>query len=142
MSLLDFVPTSYFDVLLGGDPFGMSGQFLSVSGLNMEFEYETYMEGGSNYPKHFFKNVVPQTLVLEQGTVTTIDTFAAWMQSANLGITVPLLGVITLKDNTGAPKRVWNLLDARIVKYIGPNLDSNKSELAITRIELIHNGCV
>ena len=139
--MLDFVTGSYFDVMLGGSPLGMSGQFTSVSGLGMQFDYETYTEGGSNYPRFFFKSVVPQTLVLEQGTVTTIDTFSAWVDMSNIGMAVPLAGTVTLKDNTGKPKRVWEIVGAYITKYEGPALNGNRSEVAVSRIEITYNGC-
>jgi phage tail-like protein len=141
-SLYDFVPNVFFDVLFVGMGVGMSGEFTSVSGLGMEFEYETYNEGGRNYPVRFFKNTVPQTLVLEQGTVTTVDPFVAWLLAVNEGVTLMLNGTVTLKDHTGAPKRVWTIIGALPVKYVGPNLDSMRSELAVTRLEFMYNGCV
>jgi len=140
--MLDLVSTAYFEVVFDKDAEGLSGQFTSVSGLSMEFEYDTYLEGGSNYPKHFFKNIVPQTLVLEQGTVVTADALAKWIAAVNQGTMTTLNGVITLKDHTGKAKRSWVIQDAYPVKYIGPSLDSMKSELAVTRIELKHNGCI
>jgi phage tail-like protein len=120
----------------------MSGQFTNVSGIGMEFEYETYNEGGSNYPRYFFKNAVPQTLVLQQGTVTTIDAFAAWMNTVNLGVSAFLNGVVALKDHTGMIRRNWTIQGAFPVKYIGPELNSLHSSLAVSRIELQYNGCI
>ena len=64
---------AYFDVLLVGVGALLAGGFTSVSGLGMEADYEVYTEGGSNYPRFFFKNTKPQRLVLEQGVITTID---------------------------------------------------------------------
>lgn len=142
MPLTDYVPNTYFEVTFGPPALGMSGYFTSVSGLSMEFEYETYTEGGCPYPRYFFKNIVPQTLVLEQGTVTTVDGFAAWMHMLNQGMRLPVNGVITLKDHTGIPKRSWIINDAMVVKYIGPSLNSTQPELAVTRIELQYNGCI
>ena len=138
----DYVPTSFFEVVFAQlGPAGMSGEFTSVSGLGVEFEYETYQEGGANYPRQFFKSVVPQTLVLEQGTVTTVDAFSTWLEAINLGSALTLDGVIMLKDHTGETKRTWVVQGAFVVKYVGPSLDSLRSELAVSRIELRHNGC-
>ena len=141
MPPLDNVPNTYFEVLFGAPAMGMSGYFTSVTGLGMEFEYETYKEGGIPYPKQFFKNIVPQTLVLEQGTVTTTDGFAIWLNMMNLGMRMPVSGTVTLKDHTGAVKRTWWIQNAMVVKYIGPSLDSMQPELAVSRIELTYNGC-
>ena len=136
-----YVTGSYFDVVLGGVPVGMSGRFTNVSGLGMQFEYETYQEGGSMYPRYFFKNAVPQTLVLEQGTVTTVDTFSLWVALVNSGVSMPLAGAIMLRDFRGEIKRTWAISGAHIVRYVGPTLDSNQPQLAVNRIELMYGGC-
>lgn len=137
----DYAASTFFEVHFAGQGFGMSGEFTSVSGLSIEFEYESYNEGGSNYPRQFFKNVVPQTLVLEQGTVTTVDDFVAWITLINQGAAMTLNGTVMLKDHTGEVKRMWFVQGAFVTKYIGPTLNSLQSELAVTRIELLHNGC-
>ncbi len=142
MANTDYVPNTYFEVIFGAPGLGMSGHFTSVSGLSMEFEYETYSEGGSMFPRHFIKNIVPQTLVLEQGTVTTVDGFAAWMHSMNLGMRLPINGIISLKDHQGNTRRTWMISDALLSKYVGPTLNSTQPELAVSRIELQYNGCI
>lgn len=142
MPAMDNVPNTYFEVAFGVPSVGMSGYFTSVTGLGMEFEYETYNEGGVPYPRSFFKNVVPQTLVLEQGTVTTVDGFATWVGMMNAGRRMPLNGLVFLKDHTGATKRTWLIENAMVVKYIGPSLNSMQPELAVSRIEISHNGCI
>jgi phage tail-like protein len=140
----DYVSGAYFEAIFPvvGAGAGMTGKFLSVSGLGMEFEYETYSEGGRNYPRRFFKGVVPQTLVLEQGTVTTFDAFNLWVNLINLGQTMTIDGIILLKDHTGKTRREWTVIGGMVSKYIGPSLNSLRSQLAVTRIELIHNGCI
>lgn len=136
-----YVSGAYFDVMLSGGIAGMSGRFTSVSGLGMEFDYETYQEGGSMYPRYFFNNAVPQTLVLEQGTVTSIDSFSLLVALVNAGQSVPLAGTVILYDHRGKPMRTWVIAGAHIVRYIGPSLNSNDVQLAVTRIELLYGGC-
>jgi len=137
-----YVSSSYFEVMFAAPPIvGLSGRFTNVSGLGMEFEYDTYTEGGTNFPRYFFKNSVPQTLTLHQGTVTMVDLFSNWIASVNVGMGISLNGVIVLKDHTGMSKRSWIVMEAFPLKYIGPTLDSMKSELAVSTIELRHNGC-
>lgn len=141
MLIDQFASGAYFDVYLGGNPVGMSGRFTSVTGLGMQFDYETVQEGGSMYPRYFFKNAVPQTLVLEQGTVTTVDTFSLWVDMVNAGMSVPLAGVIMLNSHKGEVMRTWAIVGAHIVRYVGPSLDSNNAQLAVNRIELLYGGC-
>ena len=138
---MDYLSGAYFEVALAGACGAIIGRFTSVSGLNMEVEYEVYNEGGANYPRFFFKETKPQTLVLEQGVVTSVDGASLLMNMCNLGMSVPLAGTVILKDSFGVPQRTWSIVGAYLQKYIGPNLDSNQPALAATRIELIYNGC-
>lgn len=124
---------------LGG---GLSGRFMSVSGLNMEMEYETYREGGSNYTNFFLKSPKPQVLVLEQGVLADGAKIAIIMKACVSGILVPLGGTVTLKDTFGESQRSWMIQDAYLQKYIGPELNSNQPAVAVHRIELLYNGCL
>ena len=133
---------SYFDVLLIGTGAVLAGGFASVSGLDMEADYEIYTEGGSNYPRYFFKNVKPQHLVLERGVVTTVDSVSLLMGMVNQGMSIPLAGTIILRDSFGTPQRDWTIVGAHLQKYVGPQLNSNQASVAVSRIELIHNGCI
>ena len=132
---------AYFDVLLIGTGAILAGGFSSVSGLDMEVDYEVYTEGGSSYPRYFFKNVRPQRLVLEQGVVTTVDSVSLLMAMVNQGMSIPLAGTIILRDSFGTPQREWTIVGAHLQKYVGPQLNSNQASVAVSRIELIHNGC-
>lgn len=131
---------SYFDVMLVGAGALLAGGFLSVSGLDMEMDYEVYNEGGSFYPRYFFKSAKPQVLVLEQGVVTSIDSASLLTAFVNQGMSIPLAGVIMLKDSFGSTQRVWTVVGAHLRKVTGPQLNSNQPGLAVTRIELMHNG--
>ena len=132
---------AYFDVALIGTGAALTGGFQSVSGLGMEVEYEVYTEGGSNYPRFFFKITKPGILVLEQGVVTSVDSVSLLMAMVNQGMSIPLAGAIILKDSFGVPQREWTVVGAHLQKYEGPALNSNQASVAVSRIELIHNGC-
>ena len=132
---------AYFDVTLVGTGAALTGGFQSVSGLGREVEYETYTEGGSNYPRFFFKNTKPGLLVLEQGVVTSVDSVSLLMAMVNQGMSIPLAGAIILKDSFGVPQREWTVVGAHLQRYVGPELNSNQASVAVSRIELIHNGC-
>lgn len=132
---------AYFDVVLIGVGVVLAGGFLSVSGLDMEADYEVYTEGGSNYPRFFFKNVVPQHLVLEKGVITTVDSMSMLMGMVNQGMSIPLAGTIILRDSFGSPQREWTIVGAHLQKYVGPQLNSNQASQAVSRVELIYDGC-
>lgn len=145
----EYLSGSYFDVSLTGAVgviaallgAGLSGRFLSVSGLNMEVEYDTFLEGGSNYTRFLMKGTKPQVLVLEQGVLTDATKIILMMTAAVKGMVVPLSGIITLKDSFDKSQRTWIIQDAYLQKYVGPELNSNQPSVAVQRIELIYNGC-
>lgn len=137
----EFISGSYFEVELIGPGAAITGRFTSVSGLNMEIDYEVYNEGGLNYPRFFFKESKPQVLVLERGVVTSLDSVSLLMAMCAGGMSIPLGGVVILKDSFGMPQRTWTVVGAYLQKYIGPELNSNQPALAVSRIELIYNGC-
>ena len=137
----DYISGAYFEVALIGLGAAITGRFTSVSGLDMEIEYEVYNEGGLNYPRFFFKENKPQVLVLEQGVVTTVDSVSLLMAMCAAGMSVPLAGTVILMDSFGIPQRTWTIVGAYLQKYVGPNLNSNEPALAVSRIELIYNGC-
>ncbi len=139
--MADYISGSYFEVDLVGPGAVIAGRFTAVSGLNMEIEYEVYTEGGLNYPRFFLKENKPQVLVLEQGVVTSVDSVSLLMGMCASGMSVPLAGTVILKDSFGEPQRVWSIVGAYLQKYIGPDLNSNEPALAVSRIELIYNGC-
>ena len=132
---------AYFDVNLIGTGGILQGGFSSVSGLDMEVEYEVYAEGGSSYPRYFFQNVKPQLLILERGVITSLDSISILMAMVNQGMSIPLAGNITLKDSYGSTQRIWTVVGAHLQKYVGPQLNSNQASAAVSRIELLHNGC-
>lgn len=138
---MSYMAGTYFEVALLGVGAVLTGKFTSVSGLDMEVEYEIYNEGGLNYPRFFFKQNKPQVLVLEQGVVTSVDSVSLLMQMCNLGMSIPLAGTVILKDSFGTPQRTWSIVGAYLQKYVGPSLNSNQAALAVSRIELIYNGC-
>ncbi len=141
MPTSEYLSGSYFEVALAGPGAVIAGRFTAVSGLNMEIEYEVYNEGGLNYPRFFFKENKPQVLVLEQGVVTTLDSVSALMAMCASGMSVPLAGTVVLMDSFGEPQRTWSIVGAYLQKYVGPDLNSNEPALAVSRIELIYNGC-
>ena len=122
-----FLSGAFFDVTLVGPGAAIVGSFTSVSGLSMEADYEVYQEGGSLYPRFFFNQVKPQVLVLEQGVVTSLDSVSLLMGMVNQGMSVPMA--------------VWTISGAHLQRYVGPELNSNQPSLAVSRIELLYNGC-
>ena len=56
----DYVANTYFEVMFGAPALGLSGRFTSVSGLAMEFEYETVNEAVAPTPGSFLRISSPR----------------------------------------------------------------------------------
>ena len=82
-----------------------------------------------------------RSLVLERGVITTVDSVSLLMAMVNQGMSIPLAGTIILRDSFGEAQREWSVVGAHLQKYVGPQLNSNQASVAVSRIELIHNGC-
>ena len=122
-----FLSGSYFYVNLmardaDNNAIELTGRFTSVSGLGMEVEYEVYTEGGSEFPQ--------------------ADNVAKLMEGCIQGQMIPLTGTIELRDSFNHSQRSWAIIRAFLQRYIGPELNSNQAALAVSRIELIYNGCL
>lgn len=138
---MDALSGAYFDVSLIGASGGLVGQFMGVEGLGMEVDYQVYTEGGSNYPRFFYNGPKPGQLVLTHGTVRNSAMASVIMIATLSGMDVPLAGTIILRNSFGETERVWSVVGAHMVKYIGPKLDSNNADLFVEKVVLIHNGC-
>ena len=118
------------------------GSFTKISGLETEWELESYREGGSNGGDHFFpRQVKNSNLVFEYG-VGLLDPLGTWFSTTKLGILVRLPLLVSLTNEQKIPVKMWMVLDAMPVKYSAPHFDAMASEVAITRLEFIHSGLI
>ena len=116
------------------------GGFTEVTGLSSEIELEQYQEGGANdYIHKFPKKTTYPNLVLSRG-LTNDDELWQWYQEASQGRIKTKNGTITLRDSQGKEVMWWNFKRAYPVKWEGPKFDASSNEIAIERIELVHQG--
>lgn len=118
------------------------GSFTRVSGLEKEWELESYREGGDNGGEHFFPRIIRSShLVLEYGT-GMLDPLARWFDMTTLGMMIKLPLMIMLTSELQIPLKIWMVMDAMPVKYTVPHFDALASEVAISRLEFTHNGFI
>ncbi len=130
-----------FSADVPGMPF-LLGNFTKISGMESEWELETYHEGGDNSGYHMFpKQVKNSRLVFEYG-LGFIDTLSKWFTATKLGMMVKMPMMVYLLNEKGLPIKLWMVLDAMPVKYTVPGFDAMASEVVITRLEFIHNGII
>jgi phage tail-like protein len=123
--------------------------FSECTGLNIETKVFEYKEGGRNETTlKFPENGTYANVVLKRGITTNTDliawqldvvngTFKTNARSGNKNL------AIVLQDEKGsnpATVRRWNLIRAFPVKWTGPEMKGNASEIAIETLELAHEG--
>ena len=117
------------------------GGFSEVTGLQVETEIKEYREGGLNEYMHRLAGPTryPSNLILKRG-LTDVDILIRWHQQVTQGAVKRFNGSIVLLDISGQERWRWNFLQAYPVKWIGPNLRANATEVALETLELAHNG--
>ncbi|MGB7442558.1 MAG: phage tail protein [Coleofasciculaceae cyanobacterium] len=126
-----------FAVEIGGV---VLGGFSEVSGLSSEIDLESYEEGGLNsYVHKFPKHTTYPNLVLSRGLVN-IDLFYLWYEATSQGLVQQLNGTIILLNSQQIPIMWWTFKRAYPVKWEGPQFNASSDEIAVERIELVHQG--
>ena len=116
------------------------GGFSEVSGLSSDIELESYEEGGLNGFVHQFpKHTTYPNLVLSRGLIN-IDLFYIWYQATSQGLIQQLNGTILLLNSQQIPVMWWSFKNAYPVKWEGPQLNASSDEVAVEKIELVHQG--
>ena len=78
-------------------------------------------------------------LVLSRGLVN-IDLFYIWYQATSQGLIQQLNGTILLLNSQQIPVMWWSFKNAYPVKWEGPQLNASSDEVAVEKIELVHQG--
>ena len=78
-------------------------------------------------------------MVLSRGLVN-IDLFYTWYQATSQGWIQQLNGTILLLNNQQIPVMWWMFKNAYPVKWEGPQLNASSDDIAVERIELVHQG--
>lgn len=114
--------------------------FSEVTGLQAETEVEEYHEGGVNDHVHRFPKVTKcPNLVLKRGIAGSAE-LLHWYESVVAGDITRKNGSVILMNSAGSEVWRWNFFGAYPVKWIGPELRSQGTEVAVETLELVHNG--
>jgi phage tail-like protein len=139
-----FDPYAGFNFVLEIDNILVAG-FSECTGLQMEIKTFEYKQGGQNnttlkFPEHAsYGNVT-----LKRG-VTSFNQMIDWQIDVAEGrfASSPREDThfaIILMDEEGVSVKRWNLIRAFPVKWTGPDLKANASEIAIESLEIAHEG--
>lgn len=114
--------------------------FAEVSGLEAETEVHTLREGGVNeYEHHFFTIRRYPPLVFKRGFTNSPELWN-WYEATIKGKFQRKNGSIILLDAHGQESYRWSFLQSYPVKWIGPQLKADVSEVAIESLEIVHQG--
>ena len=118
----------------------IAGGFSEVSGLEMELEAEPLREGGRNDMVHTLPvGTKYGTLILTRG-VTDSDVLWRWQSDIRNGQIIRRTIRIVLQDESGQEVWDWRCLEALPTKWTGPGFNAGQGEVAVERLELVHNG--
>ncbi len=128
----------HFVVQWGGTRVG----FQEVSGLNIQVDTVEYRDG-SNPEFHALK--MPgqfhySNVVLKRGIVRSDNDFFKWLSTINLNSVERRDVIVQLLDQSHQPVVVWKIRNAFPVRYSGPILQANASDVAMEELELAHDG--
>ena len=135
------LPKFYFTAQLGN---GITAQFQEVSGLESESDVREFRHGNSPvfYPIKMPGLGKVGNVTLRKGIFVNDSRFFNWLNEIIHNTIQRQTVVITLLDETGAPKVIWTLDNAWPTKITGPDLKSEGNEVAVESLEIAYETLV
>lgn len=128
----------HFQVDWGGTRIG----FAEVSGLEVELQVIEYRDGSD--PEYRPRKMPGQArysnIVLKRGILPGDNEFFEWLNTARLHTIERRDLTIHLLNENHEPVMSWRARNAFPVKLSGPVLNAARSEVAIERLEIAHEG--
>ncbi|MGA7989204.1 MAG: phage tail protein [Candidatus Dormiibacterota bacterium] len=127
-----------FQVIIDGQDLGA---WSKVSGLEVDFQHETYEELGNNMFVHALPKAAKYSKITLQRACTAEESTAlqAWLGSI---VMQPTKGTacITLHDAAQGEVISWTLTGVFPSSWKGPELEGKSSDVAIETLVLSHEG--
>ena len=111
-----------------------TGGFLRCSGLDGVVDVFEYDEGGASAPRRFAGDRRFSPIVLEQGLARG-QLLYEWFVDGE-----PRDGAIVLLARSGDEKLRWTFRAGWPTRWCGPILDATCAEIAVERLEIVHEG--
>lgn len=114
-------------------------RFQSVSGLTVEYDYESFKEGGENRFEHKLPvRTKYSDMVLKRGMLTS-SSISNWLVDAfNNRNFVPANITVILMNEKSEPLRTWNIVNAIPKKWSISDLNANENTIVIETMELTY----
>jgi len=116
--------------------------FQEVSGLETETQIIEYRHGDSPVFSNIKMPGIAKVgnVTMKKGVFVSDNKFWDWYSQIKMNTIKRLPVVISLCDETGAPKMTWTLSNCWPTKITGTDLKSDANEVAIETIEIVHEG--
>ncbi len=112
-------------------------RFQSVSGLSVEYDYESYKEGGENRFEHKLPVLTKYAdLVLKRGMLVDSAVITWFLDAFNNRIFKPATITVNLMNEKGEPLRSWNVVGAIPKKWLVSDFNSSENGIVIETMEL------
>ncbi|MCG8346014.1 MAG: phage tail protein [Chlorobiales bacterium] len=114
-------------------------RFQSVSGLSVEYDYESYKEGGENR----FEHKLPvrskySDLVLKRGMLTNSKVIEWFLDAFNNRVFSPANVTVILMNEKSEPLRTWNVVHAIPKKWQVSDFNAGENGIVIETVELTY----
>jgi phage tail-like protein len=114
-------------------------RFQAVSGLSVEYDYESFKEGGENRFEHKLPvRTKYADLVLKRGMLTESRVIAWCLDAFRDRKFAPANINIILMNETGGPLRTWKVSQAIPKKWSVSDLNANDSAVVVETMELTY----
>ena len=138
-----YPPWSFYykvEFMLDGSPATTNdARFQTLSGLSVEYDYESYKEGGENRFEHKLPvRTKYADMVLKRGMLTgstVIDWFTAAFRDRQFS---PVNVNVILMNEKGDPLRTWKIAHAVPKKWSVSDFNANESSVVIETLELTY----
>lgn len=113
-------------------------RFQTVTGLTVEYDTETYKEGGENRFEHKIpiRTKFSDSLVLKRGMLTDSAITKWFMQTFKARTIKPITVIVTLLNEKHQPLKTWNVVNAWPRKWSVSEFNAQENNLAVDTIEL------
>ncbi len=114
-------------------------RFQSVSGLSVEYDYESFKEGGENRFEHKLPvRTKYADMVLKRGMLTDSKVLTWFLDAFRDRKFTPADINVILMNEKGEPLRTWKVAHAIPKKWLVSDLNANESSVVIETLELTY----
>lgn len=129
----------YYKVEFGISKAGDDARFQTVSGLSVEYDYESFKEGGENRFEHKLPvRTKYADMVLKRGMLTNSDVIKWFLAAFRDREFKPSDINVILMSESGDPLRTWNVVHAVPKKWLVSDLNANENSVVIETMELTY----